>query len=852
MSSTRKSPREQLTVTHVIDMFRALNLPVTNNHQQIKAKVQELRSFYVRQKGSTDGQKRIEADQWFKTANRLQDDRPGLLEIVRSHFTHLADTALEGALNSNITELTLTLYDKLEQFALKECQCDPDLAKEFLKDYLIEKGFGRGESLIQPQLVNGIRVVSLLGQIEIKWKLPEEKCDEVVVKRFESIRAEGMFEKTGQKIYQGNQTKYIDREIKVGRRYRYEIYSVWGGVESKKGVEAETVAIEEIIDVQARWESNHIKLSWQKPTPDCEVYIFRAPRSITLTQHDTTEPTSQTPEVKLVFHGKETEWCDLEVGIDAQYYYLTVAYFGPGCYSNGKSTFISTVAPPTVTSARAEYIKGTVNINWDPVRNQNEIDYIVVRTSGVTPATTSEGGKEIATTKKTFCQDKDPENGQQYTYTIFTRRNGIYSRQGCPTKPVVIAADVQNITVDTGDGSVTLRWEQPPKASQVVIHRSLGQITQLGEGVLVSPTGPGLAHDIGLHNGRQYYYRLYCTYLLGEDQIFSPGIQRTAVPNPLPGKIIDFQVERENDQVICTWNLEEPGTATIIRSDHPSPYKVGSIMNIEELSKLGHEISVVDPNRVVDLTPTPVEPYYIAFVLFGSRARVGPCHQCIVMKDVKNLRLTSEANGVRLCWEWPEGCQAVVIMRRRDNWPAGLDDPLAIRFNYSRTQYERNDNSFLDKITGTGKVFYVVYALSSESLEKVYSPGYHGSVQLLVFGEMNYSLHLKRQYSFLGPYRLLLEWQFNTVPNYFSGFQLICNAHSVPSKPTEGVEVFRWIPENPESLPIEPQRAWITLDKSQLGSLNNCFYCCLFYLNSDEQERVMTVHPDLSQPFEIS
>jgi hypothetical protein len=139
MSPTYKSPGEQLTVTHVIDMFRALNLPVTDNHQQIIAKVQELQQFYLRQKGSTDGQKRIEADQWFKTANSLQNDLPTLIDIVRNYFTHLADAALEGALNSNTRELTSALYTKLEQFALKECQCDPSLAKAFLDDYLRQK-----------------------------------------------------------------------------------------------------------------------------------------------------------------------------------------------------------------------------------------------------------------------------------------------------------------------------------------------------------------------------------------------------------------------------------------------------------------------------------------------------------------------------------------------------------------------------------------------------------------------------------------------------------------------------------------------------------------------------------------
>ncbi len=50
--SNKKAEHKQLATVEVIEMFRSLNLPVTSDSQQIGAKIQELRNFYLRKKGS--------------------------------------------------------------------------------------------------------------------------------------------------------------------------------------------------------------------------------------------------------------------------------------------------------------------------------------------------------------------------------------------------------------------------------------------------------------------------------------------------------------------------------------------------------------------------------------------------------------------------------------------------------------------------------------------------------------------------------------------------------------------------------------------------------------------------------
>jgi hypothetical protein len=249
--------------------------------------------------------------------------------------------------------------------------------------------------------------------------------------------------------------------------------------------------------------------------------------------------------------------------------------------------------------------------------------------------------------------------------------------------------------------------------------------------------------------------------------------------------------------------------------------------------------------------------YFLPVVVFEETAYIGQEERFVyACEDVSNLRLVPEAQGVRLRWDWPEQCVAVAIVRRHDDWPTGMDDSLATRFHYSRTEYERNFNSFFDKITGTHELFYIVYGQPDYVSDRVYSPGLSGGcraqVQVGGFGQLSYSLTLKRQAIWFGPYNLLLKWKFDVRPGRFSGFHLVGNPHTVPSKSIEGIELFRWTPEKPEELPAESQEMRIQLDETRLRRLGRRFYCRMFHLNLDEQEQILIIHPDLNHPFIVS
>ena len=123
-SSQTTADLKKWTATQVIEMFQALDLPVTDDEGLIDAKASELKPLYLRMKGKTDPKDRFKADAWFANLAELQQSRAELLEAVRNLFNRLANAALDQAITAGITTLTPDLVAELEHLAQDECKCE--------------------------------------------------------------------------------------------------------------------------------------------------------------------------------------------------------------------------------------------------------------------------------------------------------------------------------------------------------------------------------------------------------------------------------------------------------------------------------------------------------------------------------------------------------------------------------------------------------------------------------------------------------------------------------------------------------------------------------------------------------
>ncbi|MFO1432366.1 MAG: hypothetical protein U1F76_19850 [Candidatus Competibacteraceae bacterium] len=839
------------TTAEVIAMFReALDLPVTDDGQTIADRAKATEPRYARMKGSPDAQQRNKADLWYQRIARLQNDRPALLEIVYEHFTQLADAALEAALSSGVTALTPVLYQQLQGFAEKECQCDPPLAQSFADTYLRNKALTIGEPLVVPHLVASLKAGVTAGQVELRWQLPPAECDEVIVRRYEALST-GQFQTDGRELCRGKLNTYLDHQVTAGQRYRYAVYSVWRGVISTQGVTVEALAIAEVADVKAGWSGEHVRLQWRLPSPTCAVLIFRAPSPIQPLPPGMANPLPGA-DAKPVFRGSATEWVDPETVAGEKYHYLLVASFAPGSFSSGVSVAIRTpIPPPAVSTVKAEYREGAVSLHWPGVRSAQAVDYVVVRRTGNIPAGSVKDGEILAHTPETQYRDQAITAGRRYIYTVFTRTEGVYSRRGTAASPVYILAEVTDLGAQTGDGTVELHWHTPANISRVLVCRDMTPPAGPQQGERVALTGQDHAKDEGIENGQIYHYLVCCGYKPdGVNEVFSLGARLEVTPQHLPEPVQDFSVQVQGREVLCTWSPPAFGQVVVIRSATPLNLHQGQRLGLDALDRLGERIAT-ETGHALDVRPDQNQPYYSVFTVGGTQAIAGGSTSIVVCPDVTALQLAATRDGVILRWVWPDGYNTVVVARRLDDWPQSPADPQAICMPCTRIEYRDAGEKFVDTLQQKrGKYHYVVYTQVALAAGQFFAPGTEPGCRAVIQWEpwmtLRYRLSSPRRGRYKGK-ALQLFWSVETPFPNFAGFVLTASAAGPPSSTEDGVELFRWTPSDG---PVEnvQQTAWISLEPVRQRRWAR-FFCKAGVLDPAQRYTIQIVHPDTCIPF---
>ncbi|MBI3248839.1 MAG: hypothetical protein HYZ50_20240 [Deltaproteobacteria bacterium] len=848
-ASTSITGVEQYTAQQVIDMFAALNLLVTDDGNAIESEANKQRPRRLRELGSTDPAVRAKAQEWMRHLELLKNRRQELLNIVQNLFVQLADTALASALGAGVHELTSEVYENLRIIARGQCRLDERLVQRFVDAYLAKKHLKVGAPLAEPKLVESLVVTPEVGRIQLRWKLPADSCDAVVVKR----HAKGAVH-SATELCRGNRTEYLDEKVISGQRYVYAISSTFRGVESKSTQSIEALAIGEVTKVDPKWTAQGVKLSWTNPEGNRSVAIFRREAARPTIQYSPTGPVPTDTATRLVYRGSTSHWTDTNTEEGKTYHYLLLAEFENSAYAKGvEGTCAVPTLPVPVAAAHAKYREGGIDIWWTPPKQSAREKYLLVRQAGTTPALAPDQGQILTTTSQTSWRDTKVIPGHRYVYSIFTSHDDLHSRTGKATEVIAVLDEVSSVTPEVGDGTISLRWTSPPNAKAVVVRRSVHPPNDWTDGVPVPTIGSGHAQDTGLRNNRTYHYLICCIYQFPDGQeAHSVGLRYSATPSGLPDIVTDFRVYPDGGHVICTWSPVASGQVTVLRCPSRPSFTPGNLLSADQLAALGQQLSPSSLNRIEDTAPTPQEPYYAAFTVAGSRAVAGPVHSCIVTEDVKNLQALQSAKGVKLSWDWPVNCQAVVIARRRGEWPEGPNDPRATPFHWTLNQYQQEEG-FRDALEpDSGEYCYIVYAKPAGTQEVLYAPGTSSGCRCRVrpvrVGQFTYSIKIVKKW--LKPAQLELTWEADAYPHAFSGFVVLGSSRSVPKSLADGTELFRWIPEGPEDFQPGRQQRQKILQELNLQRSTGRLYWKLFLLNPDES--LLIRHPDVSHPLELS
>ncbi len=749
---TKQETGKKRTTAEVIAMFRGLNLPVTDDQDRIEARGKELEPLYLRRKASPDAQQRNEADRWFKYFSQLKSQRPALLEIVYNDFIQLADTVLEVALNLGTNHLTPEVYAQLEEIALEQCNCDTSLARHFLEKYRQEKGLALKGALVSPHLVEQLTAESVQKGIRLSWKIPAVDCDEVVVVRFKANK-NGKFAAKGKELCRGRRSGYMDNDVRPGMRCRYDVYSIYRGVQSQAAAVCETAY-----------------------TPD---------------------------------------------------------------------------PPPGVPSVFARYGDGVVNITWEPAPTEKPVEYHVLRRQGAVLPKNTEDGDMLPVTTQTRCRDRDVTAGMSYTYTVYTLLDEVYSRGGTSSAPVNILAEVTGLTAKSGDRTIELHWKTPLNAARVLVRRDTRPPAHINDGHPVPITGAGHAGDQNLENGKTYHYLVCCTYRPnGGGELISKGLRIDTSPNYLPAEVKDFTLQGVEKEVVCTWTPPGHGQVVVIRSSTPHRREPGYRLTVEQMDGLGKRVTT-GKNNAHDLKPDIREPYYSIFTVAGTHAVAGGHGYGVVYPDITGLKYQTTPDGVILNWVWPEGCNAVRIVRKEGQWPESPDDPEAAHIACSRVDYKGAGEKYTDRLQQQeGTFYYTVYARVPGVDRLFFSRGKNPGCRARVFWKPWMTLRYKlsnlenKEKNKNGP-GLLLTWNIENPHKDFNGFIVVAGQNSPPASPAEGIELFRRNPGQKDT--GDSNRAWLDLSPVRKNGWSH-FCCKLFVTDPAQRANTLVIHPNTCLP----
>lgn len=320
---------------------------------------------------------------------------------------------------------------------------------------------------------------------------------------------------------------------------------------------------------------------------------------------------------------------------------------------------------PAPAAVSATVLEDRVQLEWQPSpARTGGIRYRVVRTIG-SPGRTPGAGTIIAETTDLRASDDDPPPGEILHYSVFAARGGeVWSPGTVADQPAVVLPEVREPELETREGSVLGSWRLPLGAADVVVTCRPDEV-----GEASSQEWPIASTRVGFLDAQvtaavRYRYRIHTVYLGSDGQRrVSPGVVRRVTPempmDAVAGLGVDI-VAGEDHRLVLAWTTPARGTVTIYRHDLPPPWRQGTAVPIDELSRHGRPVAATTENGMdgtsrITAAHQDGRSFFTAVTVGKDRALVGPTVSVASASPVERLRATRHGTRGRLQWVWPEG-----------------------------------------------------------------------------------------------------------------------------------------------------------------------------------------------------
>jgi hypothetical protein len=336
---------------------------------------------------------------------------------------------------------------------------------------------------------------------------------------------------------------------------------------------------------------------------------------------------------------------------------------------------------PAPAQANATVKDDRVHLEWLPgPARTGGIRYRVVRTIGA-PGRTPGAGTVIAETTELQADDHGPPPGEILYYSVFAARGGdVWSAGTVAPEPVVVLPEVREPVLETREGSVLGSWRLPLGAADVVV---TCRPDELGEASAqewpIASTRVGFL-DAQVTAAIRYRYRIHTVYLGSDGQRrVSSGVVRRVTPetpmDPVAGLGVDI-VAGDDPRLVLAWTTPARGSVTIYRHHQPPPWRPGTAVPLDELSRHGRPVSATteagtDGTSRITADHQDGRSFFTAVTVGKDRGLVGPTVSVASASPVGRLRASRSGTRGRLQWDWPEGAHRCRISWTTDPETAG-------------------------------------------------------------------------------------------------------------------------------------------------------------------------------------
>lgn len=315
---------------------------------------------------------------------------------------------------------------------------------------------------------------------------------------------------------------------------------------------------------------------------------------------------------------------------------------------------------PVVAPSRIQVDLGpdALRVRWHPGGSPGPISYRVTRVTELPGSPPTE--RPVSTTADTELEDAGAVAGSTVSYGITAVRFGVASGTARSAE-VLVARDVEGLTVRDGDGRVDLSWHQPA-VGDVVVTRSR---EDAAEPVRHLRGGGGSLADTAVENGATYRYHVHVEYRDQRGEVVRTlGREVVATPQAPPPPLRGLVTSCASGRVKVTWPPPAQGTVRILRVADQAGLQVGAQVDPRQLGRFGREL-VVEGGSAVDPDVTPGLRWYVPFTVVATQATVGQPVRHHGIDDVDDVTVADDGRDLVVRWRWPAGCtEAQVVWTR--------------------------------------------------------------------------------------------------------------------------------------------------------------------------------------------